>query len=209
MTDNRIVWDDAYQRRWQIYGGSAPPVEGLLPCARVLELGCGNGKNTGSLLQQGCDVIALDFSRVAVMAARSVISGTLPGHAVLADARTLPLSSGSCDAVIARHIIGHMNHAGRMKIAAETARVLKAGGTLHFFAFSCEDFRYGQGVPVEKNTFLRGNGISTHYFSPDEVPALFSSLFCRTLTRPTWCLRIRGRDYVRAEIHAVFTRSES
>jgi SAM-dependent methyltransferase len=206
MTDDRAVWDDAYQRRRQLYGGTAPPVKDLPPGARVLELGSGNGKNTLSLLRQGHDVVALDFSRAAVSAARSCLPATGPSHAVLADARALPLCPDSCDAVIARHIIGHMTRTGREQIAAEICRVLKAGGTLHFSAFSCGDFRYGKGEAVENDTFLRGNGISTHYFTDNEVSMLFSMLTCHSITSPAWSLRIRGRDYVRAEIHAVFTR---
>lgn len=206
MTDERTVWDAAYQRRTRLYGRAAPPVPDLPPGARVLELGSGNGRNTGILLRQGYDVVALDFSRAAVSAARSSLPATGPGHTVLADARALPLRTGSCDAVIARHIIGHMPRAGREQIAAEICRVLKAGGTLHFSAFSRGDFRYGKGEAVENGTFLRGNGISTHYFTGNEVTTLFTSLSCHSITGPAWSLRIRGRDYVRAEIHAVFTR---
>jgi len=206
MTDDRTVWDGAYRRRRYLYGGTTPPVPGISPNALVLELGCGNGRNTEGFGRQGHDVVALDFSRAAISAARSCLPVTGPGHAVLADARSLPLWSGSCDTVIARHIIGHMTRAGREQVAGEITRVLKEGGTLHFSAFSCDDFRYGQGEPVENDTLLRGNGISTHYFTDNEVSILFSSLSCHSITSPAWSLRIRGRDYVRAEIHAVFSR---
>lgn len=208
MTDERTVWDDAYQRQIRLYGETASPSLDLPPGARLLELGSGNGRNTGTLLRQGHDVVALDFSRAAISAARSCLPASGPGHAVLADARVLPFCSGSCDAVLARHIIGHMTRSGRKQIASEVGRVLKPTGTLHFSSFSCNDFRCGKGDPLEEDTFLRGNGISTHYFSEAEVLNLFSSLTCHSITSPTWTLRIRGRNYHRAEIHAVFFRSE-
>ncbi|PKL64203.1 MAG: class I SAM-dependent methyltransferase [Methanomicrobiales archaeon HGW-Methanomicrobiales-3] len=206
MTDDRTIWDGAYQRRRQIYGGVAPGIPEMQPGARVLELGCGNGKNTLPLLVQGYEVVALDFSRVAVSAARAGLPATGKGHAVLADARHLPFRSGSFDAVTARHIIGHMPRAGREAIAEEIVRVLRAGGTLHFAAFSREDFRFGQGTCVEEDTFLRGDGISTHYFSDNEVTELFRPLTCQSVTGHTWDLRVRGRTYGRAEIHAIFCR---
>ncbi len=207
LTDDRTVWEAAYQRRRQLFGGMAPSIEDLPENARVLELGCGNGKNTKMLLRQGYDVVALDFSRAAISAASSCLPTAGQGHAVLADARALPLRSGTCDMVTARHIIGHMTRAGREQIAWEIGRVLKGGGTLHFSAFSRNDFRYGQGLGVEEDTFLRGNGISTHYFSDDEVSELFSSLTCRSLTSQKWSLRVRGREYERAEVHAIFCRT--
>jgi len=206
MTDDRTVWDGAYNRRGQLYGGTIQPVPDLPHGARVLELGCGNGRNTGEFVRKGCDVVALDFSRAAVRSARALLPANGPGHALVADARFLPLKSGTCNAVIARHVVGHMTLAGRREVARETCRVLKENGTLHFFAFSRMDFRYGQGEMVEEDTFLRGNGISTHYFSGDEVRDLFAPLACRSLANPQWSLRIRGREYLRAEIHAVFSR---
>ena len=208
MTDNRTIWDGAYQRRRQIYGGVAPEIPKMPPGARVLELGCGNGKNTSPLLVQGYEVVALDFSYVAAGAARAGLPATGKGHAVLADARHLPFRPGSFDAVTARHIIGHMTRAGREAIASEIIEVLTVGGTLHFAAFSREDFRAGQGTCVEADSFLRGDGISTHYFSDNEVLDLFKPLACVSLAGRTWDLRVRGRTYGRAEIHAIFCRPE-
>lgn len=206
MTDDRAVWNEAYKRRRNIYGGVAQGIPPLPPGARVLELGCGNGKNTGMLLRQGYEVVALDFSRAAIGAARAGLMESGTGHAMLADARTLPLRPQSCDAVTARHIIGHMTRAGRVAIAAEIFRVLRGGGTLYFTAFSREDFRYGEGRCTEEDTFLRGDGISTHYFSEDEVRGLFLPLTCQSQMTRTWDLRVRGKTYGRAEIHAVFCR---
>jgi hypothetical protein len=35
--------------------------------------------------------------------------------------------------------------------------------------FSIKDFRYGKGKEIEENSFVRGNGIITHYFKDDEL----------------------------------------
>ncbi|EIP96733.1 methyltransferase family protein [Opitutaceae bacterium TAV1] len=45
--------------------------EGLVTPGRVLELGCGNGRNAVFMAQQGCDVRAVDFSREALSQART------------------------------------------------------------------------------------------------------------------------------------------
>lgn len=206
MTGNREVWDGAYERRGQLWGGAPPSLPGLPDHARVLELGCGNGKMFPALQKEGRKVVGLDFSRSAVVAARSLPAGPRPCDIVLADARSLPFIRSSFDAVIARHIIGHMDRDGRKQIARGILQVLRPGGMLHFSAFSREDFRYGHGTPPEEGTFIRGNGISTHYFTGDETIALFSGLSCTSLDKPQWTLRIRGKDHTRSEIHAIFTR---
>jgi SAM-dependent methyltransferase len=204
MTDNRTVWDTAYRRRSRLYGGTAQNVGDLRPRARVLELGCGSGKNAVPLLARGYDVIALDFSRSALLAVHSVFSSSENGHVLLADARAIPVSSGSCDAVIARHVIGHLPKDGRAAASREICRVLCNGGVLYFSAFSKEDFRFGSGERTEEGTFLRGTGITTHYFSENEVSSLFSPLTCRSLHTETWPLHVRGKEYCRSEVHGLF-----
>ena len=44
---------------------------------------------------------------------------------------------------------------------------------MFFEGFSKKDFRFGNGVEVEKNTFRRGNNVWYHYFSLPEVRKLF------------------------------------
>jgi hypothetical protein len=55
---------------------------------------------------------------------------------------------------------------------------------------------------------LRGNGISTHYFSAEDTRGLFSGLSCESLSESRWTLRIRGKDHQRSEIQAIFRKHE-
>jgi SAM-dependent methyltransferase len=206
MTDNRAVWDGVYQRRGKLWGGGVPPLPDLAHGSRVLELGCGNGKVIADLLGRKCDVVGLDFSQAAITAARSCLPDSGAGNLIHADARNLPFIHDSFEGVISRHILGHMNRAGREQIALEIIRVLRPGGILAFSGFSRDDFRYSRGTFLEDGTFLRGNGISTHFFTREEVPVLFSGLSCDSLADSRWTLRIRGKDHMRSEIHAVLRK---
>jgi ubiquinone/menaquinone biosynthesis C-methylase UbiE len=209
MTDDRSVWDRAYEQRGQLWGGTVPRLPDLPDGARVLELGCGNGKTASALLQQGLDVVALDFSAAAARAARSGTPGPGSCPVLIADARALPFRASSFDAVIARHVIGHMDRNGREAIAREVGRVLTDGGVVHFSGFSTRDFRFAHGSIREEGTFLRGNGISTHYFTSEEVRTLFSGLAVVSLDISRWTLRIRGKDHERSEIHAIFRKDRA
>jgi SAM-dependent methyltransferase len=72
-----IDWDAHYQSGQPPWETGAPSAElarvlaeeNIQPC-RVIELGCGSGINAVWLAQQGFDVTAVDFSRLAIEKAR-------------------------------------------------------------------------------------------------------------------------------------------
>ena len=206
MSDDREIWEAAYRNQGRIWAGNAR-APSLFLGSRVLELGCGNGQAFSGLVSAGYDVLALDFSREAVRIAIVAGGRCAAGRGILADARRIPLASASIDAVVAWHIIGHMLESDRRIIAKEIARILRPEGTVFFREFSREDFRFFDrpGSP-EPGTVLRKNGIRTHYFTEQEVGNLFSCLRCTSLATEKWSLRVRGKDYSRAEISAIFNR---
>jgi len=99
---------------------------------------------------------------------------------LVGDVASLPFQDAVFDAVFAFHVIGHLRENDRHRAALEAARVLKGGASLFFLEFGVEDMRAGKGLEVEPNTFRRGGGILTHYFSEGEVLELgFGELGCR------------------------------
>ncbi|MER5974170.1 class I SAM-dependent methyltransferase [Streptomyces sp. NPDC002055] len=86
---------------------------------RVADVGCGNGKFVQRLREERRDltVIPMDVSQG--------ILGDIPG-AVVADAQQLPLNDGSLGAVLALHMLYHVED--RTRAVCELARVLGPGG---------------------------------------------------------------------------------
>ena len=177
----------------------------LPPGSRVLELGCGNGKTLGGLISCGFTVSAIDFSRTAAELTRNSSPPSSPVEIVVADVRGIPFRAASFDAVVAYHVLGHMNGEDRRLAASEIRRVLRPGGTACFRDFSTADFRYGKGHITEPGTFTRGNGIATHYFTESETVDLFTGMHCTVMCETRWTLRVRGTDHTRAEIVADFS----
>jgi SAM-dependent methyltransferase len=74
MTDWAKVWDETYRRQPNIYGEApsriATELANLLrrrtSPVRVLDLGCGYGRDSLYFAQQGFEVVALDFSPAAI-----------------------------------------------------------------------------------------------------------------------------------------------
>lgn len=199
-------WDNDYQQRGRLWGGSAHSLP-RLPCgSRILELGCGDGKTTASLAEADCSVTAIDFSSHAVSLCRQTCSDPDLVRVLIADIRKTPFRNESFDIVIASHITGHLSLFGRRDLSSEVLRLLVPAGTIYFRDFSVGDFRYGYGKETETGTFTRKNGIATHYFTEGEVLALFTGLVVQSLVQHRWEMRVRGMVFPRAEIVAEFKK---
>ena len=173
--------------------------------SRVLELGCGDGK---TLAAMPCcwEKVALDVSLQALrLASRAGTDASF----VLADASRLPLRSDRFDAVFAFHVAGHLLAEGRAALAREAVRVLRPRGRLFFRDFASDDMRAGLGEVVEPGTYLRKNGIITHFFHEDEAKGLFSGLMPEAVATHRWRLRVRGDEMQRAEVQAVFLKASA
>ncbi len=109
--------------------------------ARVLELGCGTGKNTEWLVQQATSVVAVDFSAGMLSKARQRVTASNVQFAVQDVREPWPLDDGSVDWVIGNLVLEHVEQLDT--VFREAARVLAPDGTL----YCCElhPFRQWQG----------------------------------------------------------------
>ncbi len=130
--------DDSLRRRAKTFGGIADVYERTRPGypeeavrwmagsspGRVLELGAGTGKLTGTLLTLGHSVLATDPDARMLKPLRKRLKGTPVAQA---KAEQLPLASSSVDTVVAAHAFHWFEPEPAL---AEIARVLRPGGTL-------------------------------------------------------------------------------
>jgi ubiquinone/menaquinone biosynthesis C-methylase UbiE len=113
--------------------------------ARILELGCGTGKNTEWLLQGAAALTALDLSEGMLRKAQRRISAPHVRF-VRHDLREgWPVEEGSQDLVVGNLVLEHLDKLG--PIYGEARRVLRPGGQL----FLCElhPFRQHQGAGAQ------------------------------------------------------------
>jgi cyclopropane fatty-acyl-phospholipid synthase-like methyltransferase len=206
MQTNHNPWDDDYLRRGRLWGGSAGSLPRLPHSSHILELGCGDGKTISSILKDDCTVTAIDFSSCAASLCLSAFTDRDRVRILIADIRQTPFRDESFDVIIASHIAGHLSVFGRQHLAKEVLRLLTSGGMLCFRDFSIGDFRYGRGEETEPGTFLRKNGISTHYFTSEELRSLFTGFTVRSLEQHCWEMQVRGRGLPRAEIVGEFQK---
>jgi ubiquinone/menaquinone biosynthesis C-methylase UbiE len=106
--------------------------------ARVLELGCGTGKNSEWLAARARTLVALDFSPGMLDVARRRVRSERVRFVEHDITHRWPVEPPSIDLVVGNLVLEHVRDLG--PIYAEAARVLRAGGEL----FLCELHPYRQ-----------------------------------------------------------------
>ena len=90
--------------------------------ARVLELGCGTGKNSQWLATQSRELVALDFSPGMLDVARRRVRAAHVRFVEHDITRPWPVEPASCDVVVGNLVLEHVRDLG--PIYAEAARTL-------------------------------------------------------------------------------------
>ena len=174
----REAWQRLYSKRGLHYGGTGD-LSLLVPHLKkgmlVLDAGCGDGK-TAEALARLCEVVACDFSREALNSLRSQRDPDKVVELVECNLRNMPFAPEKYGAVTCVHTLSHMVERERAAAAEQLSGLLARGGYLYVEAFGRGDMRCGKGEEVEPSSFLRGDGIMTHYFQEGEVGSLFPGL---------------------------------
>lgn len=130
-------------------------------CARILDAGCGSGRNVQFFLKQGFEVFGVDKDPQAIAALKQLASGFGQGlqadHFMVAEVDELPFGESSFDLVISRavlHFAKNLDHFEAM--LSSMWRVLKKDG--YFFC------RLASDIGIESSLHFVGNG---RYILPD------------------------------------------
>ena len=124
---------------------------------RLLDIGCGAGRNAVPLARQGWSVTGVDLSWPMLRAAADRAQGELTGRPlrlVLAPMESLPIQSRSVDFLVAHGIWNLARTTAQFRSAVrEAARVAKPGALLFVFTFSRATVPVN-AVPVEGEAFV-------------------------------------------------------
>jgi len=99
--------------------------------AQVLDLGCGEGRNTLYLARIGYQAIGLDISRKGVTAlANNLFEEDVQAGVLVGDAGSIPLRDGSLHGILAHNLFDHVGRDLFHTALASCWRVLVPGGIL-------------------------------------------------------------------------------
>ena len=123
----RIASHERYSEQTQDFRAWVLQWLDLKPGLTVLDVGCGSGVFHRALGQHDVRVIACDRSPgMAQEVVAQAAQYRLPVDACQAEAEALPVAAGSCDRVMANHMLYHVPNQERA--LRELRRVLKPGG---------------------------------------------------------------------------------
>jgi tellurite methyltransferase len=130
-------------------------------CTKLLDIGCGGGRNLRYFLSNNYEVFGVDRYADAVNAARLLSVSLAPGNTAsnfgVAEADNLPFADGGFDLVISSAVLHFAKDASHFNtMVSEAFRVLKPGG--YFFA------RLASDIGIETLVKDLGNG---RYLLPD------------------------------------------
>lgn len=98
------------------------------PDARVIDVGCGDGRHILAAAERGCFAVGVDYDHGELRKARTRLRGRTI-DLIAADASRLPFRDGAFNAVICTETLEHLpDDTGAIR---EIARVLQTGGMLH------------------------------------------------------------------------------
>ncbi|AKB46246.1 LysM protein [Methanosarcina sp. Kolksee] len=204
-----LAWDKEYTHlKW---GGPAPVRDiqaYLLPGSSVLDAGSGNGRYLGELSRY-YNAVGIDISLTALNGSRAQLarSGRFAEH-LGASISDLPFKAQVFDGILCYGVLQHLFIKERESAVKEFSYILRKGGFFFFEAFGYKDMRCGgeASIPFEEKTFARQNGIIYHYFTIEEVRALFKGFEVIKLEDVIKEKVFKGNVYRRHLIKGVFRK---
>lgn len=182
--EQKRLWDAAYEAKEDFFGIEPSELgkralrmfqeEGV---RNILELGCGQGRDTLLFIKKGYRVVAVDYSAKGIdhteIKAKNVDAGQgLQLHR--ADIREeIRLPNGSVDAVYS-HLFFCMELREKEieGIMAECLRVLKPGGLNVYSVRSNHDPQYKQGPHFGEDMYANDLGFIVQFFDEDKIRRL-------------------------------------
>jgi len=176
-------WDETYKSKE--FFGSNPSELGIKALEifkkrgmrKVLELGCGQGRDTWHFLKNGLEVTALDYSETGICYMRERAKEQGLEQAVVLQVQDvrkgIPLPDASMDAVFS-HMFFTMEITEReiAYIMKECLRVLRQGGLNIYSVRNLKDPHYGKFTHKGEEMYENPMGFVVHFFDEAKIVRL-------------------------------------
>ncbi|MCE5296634.1 MAG: class I SAM-dependent methyltransferase [Euryarchaeota archaeon] len=181
-SDQQKQWDKTYASANDFFGTdpselavSALPAFKDNKVRNILELGCGQGRDTWFFAKNGFEMTALDYSEAGICQMKEKAKGqgakvSLKVH----DARDpLPFPDDSFDAIYS-HMFFTMEFTEEevAKMLAECQRVLRPGGINIYSVRNDHDPHYGKFIAKGKDMWQNPMGFVVHFFTEEMIRRL-------------------------------------
>jgi len=173
------TFDDMYKNEELYYGlAPSPYLEMLIKREKfhhnehALDVGCGDGRNSIFLAENGFQVTAIDNSKEAILKLQNFSKERrLNIKAVVADVTKYKFKKDKFSLIVANTIIDHLEKEDGDRLIVNLKSALMQGGLIFVSVFTVED-------PGNKNLPIRSETAAyiKRYFLPGELRSKFSDL---------------------------------
>lgn len=162
---------DAFAEEWDAFRRNPSPALSLFRpfvFARVLDAGCGNGRNTRVLAGNAKEVWALDASNEMLKNAKKNLDAQKNVHVLAGRLEALPFQDGFFDAVFCLAALHHLEPEKHGEAFAQLHRVLKKGGRLCLTVWNRKQKRFDE-KPKKQKIPWRGKPRYYYFFDAQEL----------------------------------------
>ncbi len=147
---------------------------------KILDLGCGAGVHTIFLAKEGFKVYATDVSDQGLKVTKERLKKeNLKAEIKNAGMENQPFENNFFDGVISFGVFYYNTSEGYQKAVDEMYRIMKKGGIAFVFTRTTDDYRFGKGKKIGKNTYVlkikdtNENGMVQHFLEKKDIKRIF------------------------------------
>ena len=148
-------------------------VEILSKGNKVIDLGCGSGRDCLFMAREGNEVTGLDISRRGIMAAQMwAREEGLDVRFLVQDMLDGRQAEKTFDALLCVNVLEYVDARKRPRACHEIWRIATEGAYVGLMARSTEDTELGHGNDLGDNTWELIPGLPVHFFTEREIKQL-------------------------------------
>lgn len=146
--------------------------------SRILDVGCGAGRHLLYVKKRRFDAYGIDISKTGLEITKDRLKQQkMKCNLIRCHMNFLPYTNGSFDAAICINTIYHQKIEGIQRTILEIHRILKTDGLLLVNFLTKRTYIYRKGIEIEKNTYMRDEGIEKgvlhHFIDEKKIKQLF------------------------------------
>lgn len=172
-------FEDLYSQHKRPYGDGPSPVvvslvELLEEGSKVLDIGCGTGRDCIYMAKKGMKVTGVDVSMRGIMAAQMwAREEGVEAEFLKKDLIESRLPEKEFNAIVCVNTLEYIDGRKRLRAAHEVYRMAAEGAHLAFMGRSTDDLDLRKGKDLGDNTWEVMMGLPIHFFTDRELKSMF------------------------------------
>jgi SAM-dependent methyltransferase len=140
---------------------------------KILIPGFGYGRNAKTFIDNGFDVTGIEISETAIGIAKQHFGETVKIYH--GSVGVMPFEKEKYDGIFCYALIHLLDEKYRVKLIQDCFNQLKPDGYMVFVTISKNDFRFGQGVEISKDTFEPWKGLTLFFYDSNSIKLDFNN----------------------------------